>query len=59
MTHLLGLIVPHNADVRQHLTLQDLPCILDTLLLGYSNSCSTLANVVKGHLQPNLCSSMT
>ena len=50
--YLLGFVVPHNAHVRQHLSLQDFPSVLNTLLPGHTYCCTTLANVVQSHLQP-------
>lgn len=48
--HLLSLIVAHNAHMRQHLPLQDLSSILDTLLPCDTHSCTSLANVVQSYL---------
>ena len=49
--YLLGLIVSYNAHMRQHLSLQDLPGILYALLPCHTHRGTTLANVVKSHLE--------
>ena len=47
---LLGLAEVADADVRQHLLLQDLLGVLDSLLLGDAGPCATRADEVQGHV---------
>ena len=49
--NLSSLVVADDPNMREHLSLQDLSCILDTLLPGDSNCGTSLANIVKSHLQ--------